>query len=88
MNQTIGVAGCHHCVCVTGLQQFSKNANLDTEGAVHDFRSRHIVGCQSLTGDVAACIQAEDRDLDTVSDGLVGEAGAVEGQNVVLVVRI
>ena len=46
------------------------------------------MGCQSLTGDVAACIQAEDRDLDTVSDGLVGEAGAVEGQNVVLVVRI
>ena len=46
------------------------------------------MGCQSFAGDVAVCIQTEDRNLDTVSDGLVGEAGAVEGQNVVLVVRI
>ena len=86
--QAVGVAGCHHCVSVTGLQQFRKNTDLDTEGAVHDFRSRHIVGCQSVAGDVAVCVQAEDCNLDTVSDGLVGEARAVEGQNVVLVVRV
>ncbi|BAI64708.1 uncharacterized protein containing LysM domain [Rothia mucilaginosa DY-18] len=86
--RAVGVAGCHHCVCVTGLQQFSKNADLDAEGAVHDFRSGNVVGCQSITGDVAVCIQAEDSDLHTVSDGLVGEAGAIEGQDVVLVVRI
>ena len=86
--QAVGVTGCHHCVGVTGLQQFSKNADLDAEGAVHDFRSRHIVGCQSITGDVAVCVQAEDRNLHAISDGLVGETGAVEGQNVVLIVRV
>ena len=46
------------------------------------------MGCQSVAGDVAVCIQAEDSDLHTVSDGLVGEAGAVEGQDVVLIVRV
>ena len=46
------------------------------------------MGCQSITGDVAVCIQAEDRNLHAISDGLVGETGAVEGQNVVLIVRV
>ena len=46
------------------------------------------MGCQSLASDVAVCVQAVDCNLDTISNGLVGEAGAVEGQNVVLVVRI
>ena len=51
-------------------------------------RKRHIVGCQSLAGDVAVSIQAVDVNLNALSNRLVGEAGTIDSQNVVLVVRI
>ena len=86
--QTVRVTGCHHCVSKTGLQALRQDADLRTEGALHNFGSGHIVGCQSLTGNVAVSIQTVDINLNATSNRLVSETGTVNGQNVVLVVRV